>query len=188
MAGRQIATERIATESQLEKLRTSSGLNLRLAEAQLHAAKAELKQSQAHFAATSRYASQRGRGASQGKSNTRSQQGQDPGASFCMRESLSAAIAILQMANVDQMVVVAEVYETDIKRVKIGQQAVISGRNFPQGQKRAADRQSDLGCRHGRQAADIPLDPRAAVDNRVVEVKIRDKPTRPRRRFDRPSS
>jgi HlyD family secretion protein len=38
---------------------------------------------------------------------------------------------ILQMADLTQMVVIAQVYETDLKRVVLGQQATVSSRSFP---------------------------------------------------------
>ncbi|MEX2188753.1 MAG: efflux RND transporter periplasmic adaptor subunit [Pirellulales bacterium] len=80
---------------------------------------------------------------------------------------------ILEMANLDRLVVVAEVYETDVKRIAVGQQAKIASRAFPP----PADQKGLAGTvtRVGQMvsAAGLSsLDPTAAVDRRVVEVRI----------------
>jgi HlyD family secretion protein len=80
---------------------------------------------------------------------------------------------ILELANLDRLVVVAEVYESDVKRIAPGQKAKIASRAFPP----PADREGLSGtvARIGQMvsAAGITsLDPTAAVDRRVVEVRI----------------
>jgi HlyD family secretion protein len=80
---------------------------------------------------------------------------------------------ILQMANLKKMVCIAEVYETDVRRVHQDQRAVIRSKAFrPEVNKKGL---------HGtvRHVGDIvgpaqlnPLDPFARTDRRVVEVRI----------------
>ncbi len=80
---------------------------------------------------------------------------------------------ILQMANLDQMVCQAEVFETDIQCIRIGQTARVTSPAFPatstetgiQGKVRRISR---LVASPKLQS----LDPYAAVDRHVVEVEI----------------
>jgi len=66
------------------------------------------------------------------------------------------------------MYVVAEVYETDIGRVRVGQKAVISGELLPEKLKgkvtiiEAQVSKSEL----------LPLEPTSFADTRVIKVKI----------------
>jgi len=75
---------------------------------------------------------------------------------------------ILELGKTDRMYVVAEVYETDIGRVHVGQKAVISGELLPEkltGTVARIDPQiskSEL----------LPLEPTAFADTRVVKVRI----------------
>ena len=75
---------------------------------------------------------------------------------------------ILELGKTDRMYVVAEVYETDISRVRAGQKAVISGELLSeklQGTVTRIDPQvskSEL----------LPLEPSAFADTRVVKVQI----------------
>lgn len=80
---------------------------------------------------------------------------------------------ILRMADLTRPVCVAEVYETEVKRVAVGQRAIIRSRAFPA----PADKQGI----HGRVVHIEPminspelhsLDPFAPTDRRVVEVRI----------------
>lgn len=75
---------------------------------------------------------------------------------------------ILEVAQIDQMIVVAEVYETDIERVKIGQEAiVVSGAT--EGMLKGTV--SQIGLQVSQQES-FNTDPTATTDNRVVEVEI----------------
>jgi len=75
---------------------------------------------------------------------------------------------ILELAKTDRMYVVAEVYETDIGRVRVGQKAVISGELLPEKLKgkvtiiEAQVSKSEL----------LPLEPTSFADTRVIKVKI----------------
>lgn len=86
---------------------------------------------------------------------------------------LMGASPILELASLDRLVVIAEVYESDVKRVAIGQPAKIASRAFP-----APTDQTGLSGKVTRigqmvSAAGLTsLDPTAAVDRRVVEVRI----------------
>jgi HlyD family secretion protein len=75
---------------------------------------------------------------------------------------------ILQMGDTTQMVAVAEVYETDIHRVRKGSQAVITGRAL-EGELKGEVVQ--IGAMVGKNRV-YDVDPTAEVDHRVVEVRI----------------
>jgi HlyD family secretion protein len=76
---------------------------------------------------------------------------------------------LIQVAQTATMSVVAEVYETDIGRVKLGQQAVITGELLPQ---KLVGEVAVIGSEIGR-AENISTDPAAFADSRVVRVRIR---------------
>lgn len=75
---------------------------------------------------------------------------------------------IVELGNTNQMTVVAEVYETDIHRVKVGQRASITSQGF-RGLLEGVVAQ--VGLRIGKKDL-LGTDPAAASDARVVEVKI----------------
>ena len=84
-------------------------------------------------------------------------------------ETIGDNSGILQLANTDQMMVVAEIYETDIARVEMGQQAQITSSGFPETLSGVVDQ---VGLQIGKRDV-LSADPAADVDVRVVEVKIR---------------
>ena len=75
---------------------------------------------------------------------------------------------ILEMAQTDQMVVVAEVYETDIERVKVGQSAIITS-GATDGKLQGVV--SEIGLQVSPQEA-FSVDPTANTDNRIIEVTV----------------
>jgi len=76
---------------------------------------------------------------------------------------------ILELAKVDQMCVIAEVAESDIQRVKLGQRAKITGYSLPQPIEGTVER---LGLKVSRNS--LVLDnPVNLTDARIVEVRIR---------------
>lgn len=79
---------------------------------------------------------------------------------------------IADMGQTDQMYVVAEVYETDVSRVRLGQQATITSEALP-GELQGTVTHISLQV---RKQATFNTDPVADVDRRVVEVKIRLRP------------
>lgn len=84
-------------------------------------------------------------------------------------QNSSAKQAILEMGNTRQMYVVAEVYETDINKVKIGQIAKI---NSPVINGEIEGTVDKIGLKIGKNDV-VGTDPAANTDTRVVEVKIR---------------
>lgn len=80
-----------------------------------------------------------------------------------------AAGTILEMGDTAHMYVRAEVYETDIGRVRIGQHATASSRALPGELTGTVERLGSLVTRNRV----FDVDPGADVDRRVVEVRIR---------------
>lgn len=76
---------------------------------------------------------------------------------------------IVEIGNTDQMIAIAEVYETDIDKVKLGDRATLTGTNL---QEKFTGTVSEIGLQIGKKDI-LGTDPAADVDARVVEVKIR---------------
>jgi HlyD family secretion protein len=76
---------------------------------------------------------------------------------------------ILLLARNEQMYAVAEVYETDVARVREGQRATVTSPALAAPLRGAVER---VGLHVGRQTV-LDTDPAALVDTRVVEVHIR---------------
>ena len=76
---------------------------------------------------------------------------------------------IIELGRTQQMYVVAEVYETDIQKVRLGQSAVITSNAFA-GELRG--KVTDIGLQVNRQNI-FDLNPQADTDHKVVDVKIR---------------
>lgn len=76
---------------------------------------------------------------------------------------------ILEMADTDVMSVVAEVYEADIPRVRLGQRAVVRSPLLPHELSGRVDR---IGNKIGKKDV-LGTDPAARTDVRVIEVRIR---------------
>lgn len=76
---------------------------------------------------------------------------------------------IADLAQNDQMIAVAEVYQTDIAKVKLGQQAVITSQGFTEQLRGTV---SLIGLQVNRQNV-FSNQPGENLDSRVVEVKIR---------------
>lgn len=76
---------------------------------------------------------------------------------------------ILKMGNTQQMYAVAEVYETDVPRIQVGQPARISSPAFPQP---ISGQVAHIGLLIAKNDV-IDTDPTAKTDARVVEVKVR---------------
>jgi len=75
---------------------------------------------------------------------------------------------ILKLGQTDQMYAVAEVYETDISKVRLGQRAIVTSDAFPAKLQGTVDQ---IGWEVGKKDV-LSTDPAAATDVRVVEVKI----------------
>jgi HlyD family secretion protein len=76
---------------------------------------------------------------------------------------------VLELARTSSMFVRAEVYETDIVRVKAGQRAEITGDALP---RKISGRVAQVGMKLAKNDI-LNTDPAAYADARVVEVKIR---------------
>src|SRR5439155_7660559 len=76
---------------------------------------------------------------------------------------------IVELGQTDQMQAVAEVYETDIGQVRLGQRAVVTSSAFPEELQGTVQQ---IGLQVG-QLDLLSTDPTAITDARVVEVKIR---------------
>jgi HlyD family secretion protein len=83
--------------------------------------------------------------------------------------SSSNGQGIVELGNTNQMDVVAEVYETDVGRVKVGQTATITSSAFPD---KITGKVSRVGLKIGKNDV-ISTDPAANTDVRVIEVRIR---------------
>jgi HlyD family secretion protein len=76
---------------------------------------------------------------------------------------------ILQLADVSRMVVVAEVYETDLVHVKVGQKAELSSRAL--GETPLSGTVQGIGLIVGKNQV-LSIDPTQSTDRRVAEVRI----------------
>lgn len=85
-------------------------------------------------------------------------------------EAIDGAQGILDLGRTDQMVVVAEVYESDITQVALNQKATITSENNTFNEP-LEGRVAKIGRQVGRRAV-LATDPAADVDVRVVEVEI----------------
>ncbi|HAC62211.1 MAG TPA: HlyD family secretion protein [Cyanothece sp. UBA12306] len=77
---------------------------------------------------------------------------------------------IVELGEIDQMIVIAEVYESEINQIKIGQKALVKSENktFP-GELEGTVQ--EIGLQIGKKDT-LDTDPAANVDVRVIEVKI----------------
>lgn len=76
---------------------------------------------------------------------------------------------LLELAKTDRMYVVAEVYETDINRVVLGQKAKISGELLPHNLEGVVDR---IGKEIARSQL-MPTDTASFADTRIIKVNIK---------------
>jgi HlyD family secretion protein len=76
---------------------------------------------------------------------------------------------IMSIGQTAQMYVVAEVYETDVEKVRLGQKAIITGTAFSE---KLQGEVSQIGLEVKQQDV-FESDPLVNTDNKVVEVKIR---------------
>lgn len=76
---------------------------------------------------------------------------------------------ILDLGDLKQMYVVAEVYESDINKIKLGQKAIITDPSLPRKIEGKVERISSQINKNDI----LDSDPAADTDSRVVEVKIR---------------
>jgi HlyD family secretion protein len=77
---------------------------------------------------------------------------------------------VLEIGQTDRMMVIAEVYESDIGKVKIGQKAIVTSESGSFAQK-LKGKVARVGLKIGKNDV-LNTDPAADTDTRVVEVKI----------------
>ncbi|WP_088240981.1 ABC exporter membrane fusion protein [Calothrix rhizosoleniae] len=80
-----------------------------------------------------------------------------------------ATSGIVEIGKTSQMYVIAEVYQTDIENVRIGQKATISSTAFS---GKLQGTVSDIGLLVDRQSI-LSINPGADTDRRIIQVKIR---------------
>jgi HlyD family secretion protein len=76
---------------------------------------------------------------------------------------------ILELGRTDEMYAIAEVYETDVGKVRLGQRATIASPALPEPLHGTVDR---IGLKVGKLDL-VATDPAARTDARVVEVEVR---------------
>ncbi|MDJ0597660.1 MAG: ABC exporter membrane fusion protein [Crocosphaera sp.] len=76
---------------------------------------------------------------------------------------------IVALGQTQQMYAIAEVYETDIEPIRLGQRAIVTSQGFQDQLNGTVD---EIGSQIGKKDS-LGTDPAADVDARVVEVKIR---------------
>ena len=80
---------------------------------------------------------------------------------------------IVELAQIQQMCVIAEIYETDISKIKVGQKALISSRALPKVLTGSVD---EVGVQIGKRNV-VNNDPTINIDSRIAEVKSRLNPS-----------
>lgn len=75
---------------------------------------------------------------------------------------------IVEIGNTSQMCAIAEVYQTDIHKVRLGQKAIITSTAFS---KKLSGTVSEIGLLVDRQSI-LSINPGADTDRRVIQVKI----------------
>lgn len=170
----QAAAEADAAEAMLKKLRQTAQLGQEAAQADLEAARASEPAAVAAIPVES-LAKQRDLARKQYEQTEIKAPCAGTVLKILMRPGETVTqVPILEMADLQSMVVVAEVYETDIKRVEVGQTALIESRAFPKpydkdGLSGTVERIAGMitapALKH--------LDPMASTDRRVVAVRIK---------------
>jgi HlyD family secretion protein len=174
---KQVSTTRQAQEklnnarANLTRIQTRQQTEVRNAEAQLQGERANLPLSQTQVTAES---ARRNLELAQAKLDRTIIRAPSAGRILKIIAKAGEAIGedgILDLGDTRQMVAVAEVYETDVGRVKLGQPATIASRNG------AFDRPltgkvSEIGWQIFKNNV-LDDDPAANADSRVVEVKVR---------------
>jgi HlyD family secretion protein len=84
-------------------------------------------------------------------------------------EVVSQTNGVVEIGNTSQMYVVAEIYETDISKVKVGQKATVISEAF---EGAITGKVDNIGLRIAKNDV-LGTDPAAKTDARIVEVKIK---------------
>ncbi len=151
-------------KANLEQLKEVRPVDIRQAEAEVESAVAAVGQAQADLETSYVRAPAAGKVL---KINTRA------------GETVDDKEGIAELGKTEEMMVVAEVYESDINKVRLGQRVAITseGKAF-EGEIQGSV--SQIGLKIGKKDI-LSTDPAAAVDARVVEVNIRLNPEESKR-------
>jgi HlyD family secretion protein len=84
-------------------------------------------------------------------------------------ETVSQTNGVIDLGNTSQMYVVAEIYETDISKIKVGQKAMIESEAF---EGEISGKVERIGLRIAKNDV-LGTDPAAKTDVRIIEVKIK---------------
>lgn len=155
-----------ATFLKLEQARTT---NLQNAKIQLHSAEADLKRTQSQIQVESAHRNLELAEVRLKRTIIRAPHSGQILKVFAHEGESISEKGILELGNTQTMNAVAEVYETDISRVKVGQTATITGRAIT-GKLKGIVQQVGLSVYKNDV---LNTDPAAKTDARVVEVKIR---------------
>jgi HlyD family secretion protein len=159
-----------AAEELLQKLTLGHALNLELAAAKMELARATLDRTRREIPIAS-LRQQQAMAAHRLQQTTLKAPSKGKILNILARpgELVAAPQPILQMADLSRMAVLAEVYETDIHNVYVGQRVDITSK--VQKAKKMTGKVVALGSMIGKNRV-YDADPLADVDRRVVEVKI----------------
>lgn len=151
-----LAEQQAEAKATLEEIAEVRPVDISLAEAELKSARASLEQSRANLDLASVYAPKSG----------------PIMKILTLPGELIGSKGIVELGQTQQMYVNAEVYETDIYRIKLGQKATITSQSLP-GQLEVTV--EEIGLAIGKKDV-LGTDPVADINARVVEVKVRLKP------------
>lgn len=151
-----LAEQQAEAKATLEKIAEVRPVDISLAEAELKSARASLEQSRANLDLASVYAPKSGQILK----------------ILTWPGEVIGSKGIVELGQTQQMYVNAEVYETDIYRIKLGQKATITSQSLP-GQLEGTV--EEIGLVIGKKDV-LGTDPVADINARVVEVKVRLKP------------
>ncbi|BBC24484.1 ABC exporter membrane fusion protein [Pseudanabaena sp. ABRG5-3] len=84
-------------------------------------------------------------------------------------EVVSQTNGVMDLGNTKQMYVVAEIYETDIGKIKVGQKAIIQSEAFD---GEITGKVDSIGLRIAKNDV-LGTDPAAKTDARIIEIKIK---------------
>jgi ABC exporter DevB family membrane fusion protein len=151
-----LAEQQAEAKATLEKIAEVRPVDISLAEAELKSARASLEQSRANLDLASVYAPKSGQILK----------------ILTWPGELIGSKGIVELGQTQQMYVNAEVYETDIYRIKLGQKATITSQSLPGKLEGTVE---EIGLAIGKKDV-LGTDPVADINARVVEVKVRLKP------------
>ncbi|MDR9405489.1 MAG: efflux RND transporter periplasmic adaptor subunit, partial [Halothece sp. Uz-M2-17] len=147
--------EILEAQGTLAKIEEIRPVDIQEAQAQLESAIASLEEAQANFELSKIKVPQAGKII---EINTRT------------GETVSETEGILELGNTTEMAAIAEVYESDISRVKLGQTAMITSESNAFSEE-LTGKVSKIGLKIGRKEV-FSNDPAADVDVRVSEVEV----------------